>query len=153
MRPFWSAFAVAALAPWTSARADVVPHGLSVIAVAPAKTSIYIGRLTVTPGLFVHDASGYNASLGIDLWPYGYHEDAKVGIAVSAETLARLERGESVEFAGRVTRRNGQTRRVTGRAVPTGPDSGTIEVRVFLGGKISVSFSTTYRSAVPPPPR
>jgi len=144
MRPYWTALFAAALASVCPVRSEGAPARYSIIAVAPAKTSIYIGRLTVTPGLFVRTAAGYEATLAVDLWPYGFHDDAKVSIVVGDEKLARLERGASIDFFGHVTRRNGQTRRISGRATPSGPGSGKLDVRVFLGSQVTVSFSTTY---------
>jgi len=153
MRSFWSIFLLAALAPMVTMRADRVPVSLSVISVAPAEASIYVGRLTVTPDLFVRDSTGYKSNLGIDLWPFSYHEDARVAIVVGADALARLEGGQAIEFSGRITRRNGQTRRISGRAVPTSPEAGKLFVRVYLSSQITVSFSTTYRASTLPRPR
>jgi len=48
-----------------------------------------------------------------------------------------------------VTRSNGQSRRIAGRAVPANPSSGTIDIRVFLTSQVTISFSTTYRVAAP----
>jgi hypothetical protein len=121
----------------------------STIIVTPAKTSIYIGRLTVSPGPFTWNGAGFEASLRIVLEPYGFHDEAKVDIQVGDDELRQLERGEPVDFKGRVIRQNGQTRRLVGHAVPTGPAGGKLDIRVFMSSQITVSFATTYQ-VIPP---
>jgi len=151
MRFHWSVLALASLSPLCRASADDLPARFSVIAVAPATTSIFVGRLTVTPSLFVREATDYKARLGIELWPYGFHDEAKVVIVVGNDQLGQLAGGHPVAFTGHVTRRNGQTRRISGRAVPTGPDSGKLDIRVFLTSQMTISFSTTYQVRQPAP--
>jgi hypothetical protein len=148
MRLYWILLLAAAM-PHLSARAAEEADRYSVIFVAPARTSIYIGRLTVTPGPFVRAGSVYKASLGVDLSPYFYHDDAKVQIDVPAGKLQALQAGKPIDFSGRVTRSNGQSRRISGRAVPADAFSGTIDIHVFLTSQVTVSFSTTYRVAPP----
>jgi hypothetical protein len=148
MRSHWILL-LAAVLPLLPARAADDLDRYKVIFVAPARTSIYIGRLTVTPGPFVRAGSTYKASLGVDLSPYFYHDDARVWIDVSAAKLLALQAGKPIEFSGRVVRKNGQFRRVSGRAVPVNPSSGTLDIRVFLTSQVTISFSTTYRVAAP----
>jgi hypothetical protein len=148
MRLYWILLLAAAM-PLLPARAMDDLARYSVIFVAPARTSIYIGRLTVTPGPFVRTGAGYKANLSVDLSPYFYHDDALVQIDVPAAKVLALQRGEAIDFKGSVIRRNGQARRLAGRAVPTNPLAGTIDIHVFLTSQVTVSFSTTYRVAAP----
>ena len=138
---------LALLLPLLTARAAEDSGRFSVIHVAPARTSIYIGRLTVTPGPFQRTATGYKADLGVDLAPYFYHDDAHVTIEVADAKLGDLQNGKAIDFRGRVIRSNGQSRRLTGRAIPTGPNGGLIEILVYLTSQVTVSFSTTYTVA------
>jgi hypothetical protein len=143
----FSLFFAAFLAPFTLAAQPVIRD--STIIVAPAKTSIYVGHLAVLPGPFTWNGTGFEANLTVTLEPYGFHDEAKVHIQVGDDELERLQRGETIDFKGRVVRENGQTRRLTGRAVPSGPTAGKLDIRVFLSSQITVSFATTYQ-VVPP---
>jgi hypothetical protein len=147
MRPYWFIVFLAALAPVMRAAEPMLRN--STIVVAPAKTSIYIGRLTVLPAPFAWDGTGFEASLTVALEPYGIHDEARVTIQVSDDDLQRLQRGEVVDFKGRVIRKNGQTRRLTGRAIPIGPAGGKLDIKVFMSSQITVSFATTYQ-VLPP---
>ncbi len=148
MRSFWILLLAAAV-PQLSARAADDLDRYSVIFVATASASIYIGRLTVTPGPFVRAGPTYKASLGVDLSPYFYHDDAKVQIEVPPGKLRALQAGKPIDFNGRVTRSNGQSRRIAGRAIPVNPSSGMIDIHVFLTSQVTISFSTTYQVAAP----
>jgi hypothetical protein len=121
----------------------------SVIYVAPARTSIFIGRLVVTPSPFFRTAAGYKADLSLVLNPYHYHDEARVFIDVPADNVRRLQAGKAIEFKGRVVRKNGQSRRLTGKAVPAGKTSGSLSILVFLTSQVTVSFATTYTLAAP----
>jgi hypothetical protein len=121
----------------------------SVISVAPARTSIYIGRLTVTPGPFERTPTGYRAALGVDVAPFFYHDDARVVIDVPEVKVRELKNGKAIAFTGRVIRKNGQFRRVTGTATPTGESVGNIDIRVYLTSRMIITFSTTYKVAAP----
>jgi hypothetical protein len=148
MRSHWILLLAAAL-PLPSSRAAQAPDPYAVIHVAPAKTSIYIGRLLVTPSPFVRTASGYTSNLSLELFPYFYHDDAKVYIDVPEAKVMRLQGGNAIEFKGRVVRRNGQSRKLTGRAVPTGNSAGKLSILVYLTSKVTVAFNTTYTLLAP----
>jgi hypothetical protein len=114
--------------------------------IAPTKTSIYIGSISMTMPTFVRKDGTYSAAYTAKVFPYFfYNEKGTLAIDLSDEKLRQLERGEPIEFEGRGVSTDGEPRRVAGRAVPTDADSGKIKVRVFVSKKIQLIFNTTYR--------
>ena len=114
--------------------------------IAPAKTSIYIGRVTMTMPTFVRSGTTYEAAYIAKVFPYFfYNETGRLSIDVSDETLRALDRGEAIEFKGRGISSDGAERRIEGKATPAGPNEGKIKVRVFVSKRIELIFNTTYR--------
>ena len=120
------------------------------VEIDPAKTSIYIGSVTMTMPPFTRKEGVYSSTYSAKVFPYFfYNEKGKISIEVSDELLRKLERGETVEFTGHGTSSSGEERRIAGRAVPTNATSGKIKVRVFVSKKIELIFNTTYRFIEP----
>lgn len=116
------------------------------VEVAPAKTSIYIGRVTMTMPAFARKDGRYEASYEAKVVPYFFYNEAgRLAIEVSDEQLRALARGEAIEFRGRAVRSDGEERRVEGKATPADATSGKIKVRVFVSKRVELIFNTTYR--------
>jgi hypothetical protein len=121
------------------------------VEIEPAKTSIYIGTVTMTLPPFARKDGVYYSTYSAKVFPYFfYNEKGKIGIPVSDEMLRRLERGESVDFKASGLNEEGEERRIEGRAVPTDATKGKIKVRIFVSKKIELIFNTTYRFAPKP---
>jgi hypothetical protein len=140
-----------ALAP--AARAGEAPLSrYATIVVEPAKTSIYIGSVTLTTPDLVREGGSYTATYAARVFPYFfYNEKGRLWIDCSDEDLRRLERGETIQFTGRARSDDGDERRVEGRAQPVDAVSGKIKVRVFISKRIELIFNTTYRFSAAPP--
>ena len=120
------------------------PH--AAVEIAPAKTSIYIGSVTLTMPTFQRIGARYESSYVARVFPYFfYNERGTLAIDFTAEQLTRLDRGERVDFQGRARSESGEPRRIEGHATPTDATSGKIKVRVFVTEKIELIFNTTYR--------
>jgi len=120
------------------------------VAIEPAKTSIYIGNVTMTMPVFHRSGTRYESSYVAKVFPYFfYNEKGALGIEFTDEQLARLERGERVEFTGQARSDSGGERRIEGHATPADPGGGKIKVRIFVSKKIELIFNTTYRFAPP----
>jgi len=120
------------------------------VAIEPAKTSIYIGSVTMTSPIFHRIGARYESSYVAKVFPYFfYNEKGALGIEFTDEQLARLERGERVEFTGQARSDSGGERRIEGHATPADPGGGKIKVRIFVSKKIELIFNTTYRFAPP----
>ena len=136
----WSALAVAA-----------EPAGLPLQAfqrvdIAPTKTSIYIGSVSMTMPTFHREGMTYSSTYVAKVFPYFFEsEKGELSIELSDEDLRRLERGEVIQFTGRGKNTDGEERRIEGRAIPTDAHTGKIKVRVFVSKKIQLIFNTTYR--------
>src|SRR3954470_4301662 len=116
--------------------ADATPDPLARYArveVAPAKTSVYVGTVTMTMPPFVRHAGSYETDYAAKVFPYFFlNETGRITVEFSDEQLRQLERGQAVEFKGHGARADGVERRVEGKATPADATSGKIKVRVFV---------------------
>ena len=114
--------------------------------VATARTSIYIGAVTLKSSAFIRQGARYTATYQAKVFPFFfYNESGEIWIELPDDDLRRLAEGERVEFSGEAHDRSGELRRVTGHAEPVNPESGEIKVRVWVSKKIQLIFNTTYR--------
>ncbi len=135
---------VLALGP--GAHAETAPLSrYAMVNVEPAKTSIYIGSITLTTTPFIREGTAYSASYSARVFPYFfYNEKGKLWIDTSDNDVRRLERGETVNFTGHAVSDDGAERRIEGRAVPADAGGGKIKVRIFVSKRIDLVFNTTY---------
>lgn len=120
------------------------------VAVETARTSIYIGSVTLAMPVFTRQGVTYSTTYAAKVFPYFfYNEKGSLSIDVPDEDLRKLERGETIEFKGRAKTTGGEDRHIEGRAQPTDATSGKLKVRVFVSAKIQLIFNTTYRFAPP----
>jgi hypothetical protein len=140
------AFALGALLTLlTTALSGAAPHDQVVI--PPAKTSIYIGSVTLIPTVLRREDGRYRADYRAKVFPYFfYNEEGTLWIDFSDEQLAQLNRGERVEFAGTAKNKDGEERRITGHATANAPGAtaGTIKVRIWVTPKIELIFNSSY---------
>jgi hypothetical protein len=114
--------------------------------IAPAKTSIYIGSVTMTMPTFIRAAGTYEAAYKARVMPYYFSNEAgQIRIHFPDASLLKLEAGEAIEFTGLAVRNDGLERRVEGKATPSNQHSGRIKVRVFVSKNTELIFNTTYR--------
>jgi len=139
------------LAAMTPARAeDVALRGYDTVEVAPTKTSVYIGTVSMTMTGFKRKAGAYTADYVAKVFPFFFYgEKGRLTVELSDDALRRLTRGETVEFSGRAWNEAGEERRVEGKATPADTTAGKLKVRVFVTKKIELIFNTTYQ--FPPP--
>jgi hypothetical protein len=118
------------------------------ITVEPAKTSIYLGTVSLAmPPLTRHDGV-YTTDYSAKVFPFFfYNEHGRISIEFSDDQLRQLRSGDTVYFKGHARKTSGTPRRIEGRAVPDDADStnGKIKVRVWVGKKIELIFNTVYR--------
>jgi len=138
---------LSALALACAARAEEVTLApFARVEIETAKTSIYVGSVTMTMPTFTRKGASYESTYAAKVFPYFfYNEKGTLTIAFPDEDLRRLARGETVAFTGHGRSSDGEERRIEGRAVPTDAQSGKIKVRVFVSKKIELIFNTTYR--------
>ena len=140
--------AIAAIALAAAARAPGADDGFArfdKVAIRPTTTSLYIATVTMTMQPFLRRDAVFSSTYSARVFPYFFwSESGRLWIEVPREKLRRVARGEAVDFTGHGVNESGDDRRVEGRAIPTGPSSGRILVRVYVTRRIHLSFDTTY---------
>jgi hypothetical protein len=113
--------------------------------IAPSKTSIYIGSVSLTVDPLVLKGGAYESKYVATVFPYFfYNERGSLSIDMPAELLRRVSRLEPVEFTGRAASSDGEERRISGKAVPSDATHGRIKVRIYVSKRIALIFNTTY---------
>ncbi len=116
------------------------------VTIEPARTSIYIGNVALTMPALAREGGTYATTYSARVFPFFfYSEQGKLWIDFSDDELARLDRGETVEFTGHAQADDGSERRIEGRATRLDAAGGKIKVRVFVSKRIELIFNTTYR--------
>ncbi len=154
MRRFLAPLLAAAALALPLRGADDPLARFAVVAIKPATTSLIVASVTMTMPPFTRRKVVYSSTYYAKVFPYFfYSERGRIWIAIPDADLLRAARGEAVDFKGQAVSDAGETRRVEGHAVPTGPTTGRIRVRVFVTRRISLNYDTTYelRGAPPPP--
>lgn len=129
-----------------TARADALARRYGRVEVAPTKTSIYIGSISMTMPTFVRHGSAYAAAYSAKVFPYFfYNERGTLTVDITDAQLAALAAGQPIDFAGHAVNDRGAERRVTGSATPWDARTGALKVRVYVSKRISLTFHTTYR--------
>jgi hypothetical protein len=131
-----SAFAVRAATPYDK------------VVVTVSSTSIYVGKVTLIVMPLTRKDGVYSGDYLAKVFPYWFmSEHGTFRMKVSDEELARVAKGETVDFTGEAENSNREARKVTGRAMPDDAIRGKIKVRIFVTEKIELIFNTTYRFA------
>ncbi|MCF3652274.1 hypothetical protein [Synoicihabitans lomoniglobus] len=114
--------------------------------IAEAKTSIYIGAVTLTMPPFQREGERYTSSYQAKVFPFFfYNEKGTISINVTDDNLRQLAAGERVYFDGEAFESKGEPRRIEGHADPADASSGKIKVRVWVSKNIELIFNTTYQ--------
>jgi hypothetical protein len=115
------------------------------VSVEPMKTSIYIGSVTLTTGVFVRQGSTLAATYEAKVFPWFFWgESGKITITLSDADLASMARGENAEFTGEAFNQKNKSRQVSGRVQPGTATSGKIKVRILADG-YQLIFNSTYQ--------
>ncbi len=115
------------------------------VSVTPMKTSIYVGSVKLTTGVFERQGSNLATTYEASVVPWFFWgETGRISITFTDADLAKLAKGETAEFTGDATNQKNKPRKVTGRAQPTNGSSGKIKVRVMADG-IELIFNGTYQ--------
>jgi hypothetical protein len=135
--------AIALAVPLSGADGSLTPF--NVVYIKPAVTSVIVATVTMTMAPFVRKKVVYSSTYTAKVFPYFfYNEKGRIWINISDDDLRRAAKGGVVEFVGHGLSDTGDERRVEGRATPTGPLSGKIQVRVFVTRRIALVYDTSY---------
>ena len=116
------------------------------VVVEPARTSIYVGSVTLTMPAFSRRNEAYESRYHAKVFPYFFSsEQGRITIGITGAMLHELEQGRPIEFKGQGINDGGSVRRIEGTATPTDATHGRLKVRVFVSPRIELIFNTTYR--------
>lgn len=136
-----------ALTGVTSHASDALTPGASRVIVAPMKTSIYVGSVTLTTADFVQAGDEFTSTYEAKVRPWFFWgETGRISIKLTGSELTRLALGQTVEFKGEATNHKNKPRTVTGRAQPAEALAGKIKVRIMADG-IELIFNGSYQLA------
>ena len=115
------------------------------VTVPAMKTGIYVGSVTLTPGVFERDGDNFKATYEAKVRPWFFWgETGRITIRLPAADFAKLAKGETVEFTGEAANHKNKPRKVTGRAQPADATTGRIKVRIGVDDT-ELIFNGTYR--------
>jgi len=115
------------------------------VTVAPMKTSIYIGSVTLATEPFVRTGSTLATTYEAKVWPWFFWgETGRITITLTDANLASMARSERTEFTGEATNHKHKPRTVTGRADPADAVSGKFKIRIMADGH-ELIFNGSYR--------
>ncbi len=122
------------------------PDFPTAVVIAPSRTSIYIGAVTLTMPPLPRVGGAFTGTYSARVFPYFFYNEAgKFAIEVSDDALRQLASGATIPFHGQATSEDGEARRIEGQAAPIDGTSGRIKVRIFISKRIDLIFNTTYR--------
>jgi hypothetical protein len=126
--------------------AEPAPGRFDTVTIPTVKTSIYLGSVTLNAPAFTRQGSDYSSTYSARVFPFFFaSEKGRITVTFTAEDLARLAKGEVVDFKGEGRNEDGEIRHVEGRATPADAASGKIKVRIWVSPRIELIFNTTYR--------
>lgn len=115
------------------------------VTVAPMKTSIYVGSVSLTTGEFKRVENQFSTTYEAKVWPWFFWgENGRITITLSLDDLQKLGRGERVEFTGEALNHKNKPRKVTGRAERINGATGKIKVRIGVDDT-ELIFNGDYR--------
>ena len=141
--------ALCAPAPAQAAGPAVPDH--SRVEVAPTWTSVYVGTVSLRLPAFTRLPGAYESTYTAKVFPYFFaNESGHLRVDLDDAALARLGRGEPVDFTGEARSTGGETRALSGRATPADGLGGRLKVRVRISAALELIFNTTYRFGTAP---
>jgi hypothetical protein len=117
-----------------------------VLMIDPSSMPVAAGTATLTIGA-LHRADGvYSGNYKINVFPYFFkNENGRLAIAVSDESLARINQGKVAAIIGTATTsgKAGATRHIDATATPASINRGTIKLW-FMAGNRKMTFEPAY---------
>jgi len=116
------------------------------VAIETSSTSIYIGKVTLTVVPLTRQNGVFSSDYKAKVFPYFFmSEHGTFRMNVSDEDLARIAKGETMDFTGEAENSDHEARKIDLRATPSDAMHGKIKIRIFVTKKIQLIFNTTYR--------
>ncbi|MBI3884300.1 MAG: hypothetical protein HY302_01000 [Opitutae bacterium] len=120
------------------------PTGWERVNVAPMKTSIYVGSVTLSTQTFERHGSTLSTTYEAKVFPWFFWgETGRITITLADAELAHLAKGETAEFTGEAFNHKNKPRHVSGRAQPVDSTSGKMKIRIKVDD-LELIFNGTY---------
>lgn len=114
------------------------------VTIPSIKTSIYVGSVTLTTGVFSRHGLTLSTDYVAKVFPWVFwNETGRITITLTDAAVAALARGEVIDFTGAALNHKNRPRTVTGRAYPADATTGKIKVRIAVDDTALV-FNGTY---------
>jgi hypothetical protein len=113
--------------------------------VDPSSTSIALGKASLIVSPLTHRDGDYVGDYQLKVRPYFFKSEKGALFLVAADDLIRkLQAGTAIDFTGKaVTRKDGKTHVVLGKATPSSRDRGSVTFSIITDNGKMV-FNTSY---------
>ena len=112
----------------------------------PSSTSVRLGKATLIVSPLTRRGGNYIGDYQLKVRPYFFKsETGTLVLGVSEDFVRRLQSGRAIDFTGKaLTREDGTTHVVLGRATPLSGDRGTVTFSIVTEKNAKIIFKTSY---------
>ena len=112
----------------------------------PSSTSVRLGKATLIVSPLTRRGGNYIGDYQLKVRPYFFKsETGSLVLGASEDFVRRLQSGRVTDFTGKaVTREDGTTHVVLGRATPLSGDRGTVTFSIVTEKNAKIIFKTSY---------
>jgi hypothetical protein len=112
----------------------------------PSSTSVRLGKATLIVGPLSRRGGNYIGDYQLKVRPYFFKsETGSLILGASEDFVRKLQSGRAIDFTGKaLTREDGTTHVVLGRATPLSADRGTVTFSIVTEKNAKIIFKTSY---------
>lgn len=112
----------------------------------PSSTSVRLGKATLIVSPLSRRGGNYIGDYQLKVRPYFFKsETGSLVLSASEDFVRRLQSGRAIDFTGKaLTREDGTTHVVLGRATPLSGDRGTVTFSIVTEKNAKIIFRTSY---------
>jgi len=112
----------------------------------PSSTPVRLGKATLIVGPLKRREGNYVGDYQLKVRPYFFKsETGSLVLSASEDSVRRLQSGRAIDFTGKaLTREDGTTHVVLGRATPLSGDRGTVTFSIVTEKNAKIIFKTLY---------
>jgi len=113
----------------------------------PSSTSVALEKASLIVSPLIRRNGNYVGDYQLKVRPYFFKsEKGSLLLAAPADAVRKLRAGTAINFTGKaVTRKDGRTHVVFGRATPSSPDRGSVTFSMITDDDGKLVFNTSYR--------
>ena len=114
--------------------------------IAPSSTSVPLGKASLIVSPLNHRGGNYVGGYQLKVRPYFFKsETGTLVLSASEDAVRRLQSGRAIDFTGKaLTREDGTTHVVVGRATPLSGDRGNVTFSIVMEKNAKIIFKTSY---------